>query len=135
MRYALWIGAIALIGIAGCSDGGPVTVPVHGTVTFVGRDPPKVCNIFFKPLEFSGPFRPSTAPREADGSYSVKAFQHSKGIVPGKYQVEVLYYELKPGQNPGLDSSWNERKFDAGQLKVDADSGGVEYNIDVRTKK
>jgi hypothetical protein len=134
MRYALWVGAITLIGIAGCSDRGPVTVPVYGTVTFVGRDPPKVSNIFFKPLESTGPFRPSTASREADGSYSVKAFQNSKGLVPGKYQVEVLYYDLKPGQNPNLDSSWNERKFDAGQLVVDASSSGIEHNIEVTGK-
>src|SRR5882724_1065135 len=126
MRYAVWIGAVALIGTTGCYDKGPVTVPVYGTVTFVGRDAPKVCNIFFKPLESSGPLRPSTASREADGSYSAKAFQHSKGLVPGKFQVEVSYHDLKPGQNPALESSWTETKFNAGQLVVDPSSSGIE---------
>jgi prepilin-type N-terminal cleavage/methylation domain-containing protein len=53
---------------------------------------------------------------------------------PGKYQVEVLSYDLKPGQNPASDSSWNERKFDAGQLVVDASSSGIEHNIEVSSK-
>lgn len=131
LRHALWIGSIVLLGIAGCFDRGPVTVPVHGTVTFVGREPPKVCNIFFKPLESTGPMRPSTASREPDGSYSVKAFRNSKGLVPGRFQIEVLYYDLKPGKNPALDTSWNEKKFDAGQLLVEASSGGIEHNIEV----
>src|SRR5215210_64505 len=134
MRSALWISATLLIGMSGCRDNGPVTVPVYGTVTFVGREVPKVCNIFFKPLESSGPFRPSTASLEADGSYRVKAFQNSKGLVPGKFQVEVWYYDLKPGQDPNLESSWNQRKFNAGQLVVDASSSGIEHNIEVTGK-
>jgi len=130
---ALAIGVIALIGASGCSRG-PVTVPVHGAVTFVGREPPKVYNVFFTPLEVTGPFRPSTASCESDGSYRVKAFQNSKGLVPGTYQVAVLYYDLKPGHDPGLDSSWNETRFDAGQLVVDPSSSGVEHNVKVPPK-
>jgi hypothetical protein len=124
---------LGCIALSGCSEG-IKTVPVYGNVTFAGREAPKVCNIFFQPVDVEGVTRPSTTKREPDGKYSVKAFERSKGLVPGTYRVQLFYYDLKPGANPGLDSSYRESTFDAGEVVVDASSRGVEHNIEVTAK-
>src|SRR3954454_89555 len=129
-----FLAAIGMIAFAGCSDHGPFTVPVHGTVSFVGREPPKVCNLYFQPIKVEGLTRPATSQRGPDGIYAVKAFKDSKGLVPGKYGVRLFYYDLKPGGNPAIDSSWRETMYEAGELVIDANSSGVEHNIEVPAK-
>jgi hypothetical protein len=116
---------------AGCSGDALGTVPVSGKVSFVGRERPKVCRLFFEPNEVSGAIRTSIATVEADGSYRVKAYQSSNGLVPGKYQVRVSYFDLKPGGNSAIESDWIEYKHDAGELVVESGSSGVEHNIEV----
>jgi hypothetical protein len=128
-------GLLSVFCICGCSGGGPKTVPVYGTIKFTGRDAPKVCNVFFLPVKVEGIIRPSTTQREPDGSYAVKAFQNSKGLIPGSYKVRVLYYDLKPGANPAIEASWRETAFDAGELIVDASSSGVQHDIEVPAKE
>jgi hypothetical protein len=132
-RLLLCLIALVSIVVAGCSDG-PKTIPVYGNVTFAGREVPKVCNLFFQPLEVEGISRPSTTKCEPDGSYAVKAFEHSKGLIPGTYRVRLFYYDLKPGANPALETSWRQSTFDAGEVVVDANSSGVEHNIEVTAK-
>ena len=123
--------SVGLLLLAGCSERGPKTVPVYGNVTFVGREAPKVCSIFFTPLKVDGPLRPSLTDRQPNGSYAVKAYKNSKGLIPGTYRVQVTYYDLKPGANPDLETSWIPTNYIAGELVVDASSGGVEHNIEV----
>jgi hypothetical protein len=132
-RAIIGVVGLSFIALSGCSEG-IKTVPVYGNITFAGREAPKVCNIFFQPLNVEGVSRPSTTKREPDGKYSVKAFERSKGLVPGTYRVKLFYYDLKPGANPGLDSSYRESTFDAGEVVVDANSSGVEHNIEVTPK-
>jgi hypothetical protein len=126
--------ALALLLLAGCSESGPKTVPVYGTVTFVGRDAPKTCRLFFKPIKVEGLTRPAAAERSSNGSYAARAFSTSKGLLPGTYKIEVSYYDLIPGKNPDLENSWAETSFRAGELVVDANSKGIEHNIEVPKK-
>jgi hypothetical protein len=124
----------ALLLVGGCSETGPKTIPVYGTVIFVGRDAPKTCRLFFKPIKVEGLIRPAVAERSSSGSYAAKAFSNSKGLLPGTYKVEVSYYDLVPGKNPELETSWAETKFNAGEIVVDANSSGVEHNIEIPKK-
>jgi hypothetical protein len=126
--------AATLFLITGCSEGPIKTVPVYGSVTFADREPPPTCDLIFQPVKVDGPLRPSFADRQVDGSYRVKAFKNSKGLIPGTYHVQLIFHDLKPGADPKLEASWKLTNYDGGELKVDADSGGVEYNIDVRKK-
>jgi hypothetical protein len=127
------VALLSAVSLSGCSEG-IKTVPVYGHVTFAGRDAPKVCNIFFQPVKVEGVSRPSTTKCEPDGSYAVKAFERSRGLIPGTYRVRLAYYDLKPGANPALETSWRESTFDAGEVEVDANSKGVEHNIEVTGK-
>lgn len=124
----------ALVFIGGCSETGPKTIPVYGTVTFVGRDAPKTCRLFFKPIKVEGVTRPAAAERSSNGSYAAKAFSTSKGLLPGTYQIMISYYDLVPGKNPEIETSWAETNFDAGELVVDANSSGIEHNIEIPKK-
>jgi hypothetical protein len=128
------LATLLLVICSGCFESGPKTVPVYGKVTFVGRETPKVCRLFFRPVQSEGLLRPCAAATEPDGTYQVKAFQQSKGLVPGTYRIRVSYFDLKPGANPELDTSWVETRYDAGELVVDADSSGIEHNIEVPKK-
>lgn len=132
LAIALSVSAAALIG---CSEKGLKTVPVYGTVTFLDREPPPTTDLIFQPQKSDGPLRPSFADRQPDGSYQVKAFKHSKGLIPGTYRVLLVFHDLKPGHDPKLESSWKITNYDGGEIQVTADSGGVEHNIEVRTKK
>jgi hypothetical protein len=132
-RY-LGVTAATLCLFAGCSEGPIKTVPVYGTVTFVDRDAPPMCDLIFQPLKIDGPLRPSFADRESDGTYRVRAFKNSKGLIPGTYHVQLVFHDLKPGADPKQETSWKLTNYDGGELKVDANSGGVEYNVEVRKK-
>ena len=137
MRFGSHIFGVAVAGltlIAGCSEGPIKTVPVSGTVTFVDREAPPTCDLIFQPLKIDGPRRPSFADRQADGSYRVKAFKNSRGLIPGTYHVQLVFHDLKPGADPKQESGWKLTNYDGGELNVDAASGGVEYNIEVRRK-
>jgi hypothetical protein len=132
---ALAIAATALIIVAGCGERGIKTVPVYGTVIFLDREPPPTCDLIFQPQKVDGPKRPSFADREADGSYRVKAFKNSRGLIPGTYRVQLVFHDLKPGMDPKLETSWKLTNYDGGEVVVESGSSGVEYNIEVKTKK
>jgi hypothetical protein len=133
--HYLSLAVAALMFIAGCGEGPIKTVPVYGTVTFLDRQPPDTCDLIFQPLKVDGGLlRPSLTERQADGSYRVKAFKNSKGLIPGTYHIQLLAHDLKPGADPKSDANWKLNKYDGGEVKVDPDSSGVEHNIEVRTK-
>jgi len=125
------LSAVAFVSLAGCSDGGLETVPVYGKVSMVGRELPKVVRVFFQPTASEGVVRPSVAEIDADGTYTVKAFKDSDGLLPGSYRIQVSYFDLKPGGNPNSEQGWTERKHDAGELIVPADADEVEHDIEV----
>jgi hypothetical protein len=126
--------ALAMLPLAGCSDGGLETVPVYGKVSFAGRNAPDACRLYFQPIKSESISRPASTTADADGSYEAKAFRDSDGLMPGTYKVQVSYFDLKPGANPDLDTSYTESTYDAGELVVDSDEGEIERNIEVPMK-
>ena len=135
-RFEPLLGILCLaVALSGCSNSGLETVPVYGKITLVGRDLPKVCRLFFVPVETKGVVRPSVSEMKQDGSYAVKAFRDADGLLPGTYRVEVSYFDLKPGGNPNSEAGWQERKHDAGELVVPEDADEVEHNIEVPPAK
>lgn len=133
-RQLTFVVGATLLLLGGCSGNGLKTIPVYGKVTVTGRAFPKVCRIYFLPITTDGPKRPAVAETKEDGSYNVKAFKGSEGLLPGNYKVNVVYLDLKSGADPALDGSWIEHKFDGGELAVDANSRGTEHNIEVKAK-
>jgi hypothetical protein len=133
-NYLFGVMVTSLIVAAGCGEGPIKTVPVYGTVTFADREAPSKCDLVFQPLKVDGPKRPSYTERQADGRYQVKAFQNSKGLIPGTYHVQLVFHDLKAGADPKKDGSWNITNYDGGDVNVEASSGGVEHNIEVRKK-
>ena len=132
-RYGILV--VGLLLLSGCGERGPHTVPVYGTVSFVGRDAPKTVRLVFKTVKTEGLTRPAVAERSPNGSYQAKSFSTSKGLIPGTYQIEITYYDLKPGGDPNKESSWAELIFDAGELVVDSNSSGMEHNIEIPKKE
>ena len=126
--------AAGIVALVGCSESGPKTVPVYGTITFAGREAPETCLIYFTPIKTEGLNRPTVAERKSNGAYKAKSFSTSRGILPGTYRVSVKYYDLKPGKNPNKESNWDELIFQAGELVVDADSSGIEHDVEVPKK-
>jgi hypothetical protein len=133
-RIPLIAALVAIACMIGCSDRGPKTIPVYGTVTFAGRERPKFCRLYFRPIQAETITRPSMSTPAENGSYEVKSFRDSNGLLPGTYKVEVTYFDLKPGANPNIETNYIESAFDAGELVVDADAGSVEHNIEVPAK-
>jgi len=129
--YNILVAALLCV-FAGCGEGPIKTVPVSGSVTFADRQPPTQCEIIFQPIKVDGPLRPSFTQVQPDGTYQVKAFKSSRGLIPGTYRIQVLCKDLKPGANVALDSSWVITNHDGGEVNVDAKSGGVEHNIEVK---
>jgi hypothetical protein len=121
--------SFAALCLSGCTNSGPETVPVYGRVTFEGRDFPRICRIYFRPDETATLTRPAFVTAAPDGSYEVKAFQRSEGLLPATYQIQVTYFDLKPGANPDSQNGWIESRHDAGELVVESGSGGIEHNI------
>jgi hypothetical protein len=137
MRQQLWaielcIGlAAAAVAIAGC-DSSPV-VPVSGKVVFLSRDQPKVCRLTFLPVEdaTTGSVRAGGAEMKPDGTYEVTPYQEVHGLLPGRYKVNVAYYDLKPGGNPDIEGDWIRQEHQAGELVIEPGSGAVEHIVEV----
>jgi hypothetical protein len=134
LSLTIGVAVTTLVVVSGCGEGPIKTVPVYGTVTFADREAPQSCDLVFQPLKVDGPKRPSFTGRQADGRYQAKAFQNSRGLIPGTYHVQLVFHDLKPGADPKKESSWNLTNYDGGEINVEASSGGVEYNIEVRKK-
>lgn len=131
----LGAAAAMFMFVGGCSEGPIKTVPVYGTIKFLDRQPPEKCEVTFQPLNVEGPKRPSFAEMQSDGSYRVTAFQNSKGLIPGTYRIQLMFKDLKPGSDQNIDANWKLTRYEAGEVNVEASSGGVEHDIEVKTKK
>ena len=126
--------AVTIFGLffsVGCSEGPIKTVPVYGKITFADRNAPERADLVYQPLKVDGPLRPSFSVMEPDGSYRMKAFERSKGLIPGKYRIIVTLHDAKPGGNLQLESGWKTTTFDAGEVDVPAVAAGLEHDIEV----
>jgi hypothetical protein len=121
--------SIAVTVLLGCQQRHDI-VPVYGKVTVAGRQAPQVCRLFFTPTEGT-PGRPSAAEADESGNYRVTSFRGADGMPPGAYKVRVTYFDLKPGADPNNDANWIEHDYQAGELNVDAESDGVEFDVTV----
>jgi hypothetical protein len=130
-----YLTLLSVAFVTGCSQESIKTVPVYGTLKFVDRQQPELCDIIFQPQKVDGPVRPSFTEMQPDGSYRVTAFKNSKGLIPGTYRIQLVAKDLKPGSDPKVDANWKHSKYDGGEVNVDATSGGVEHVIEVKTKK
>lgn len=121
----------AFAAMTGC-DRSPV-VPVSGKIVFLSREQPKVCRLSFVPIEdkTTGSVRGSGAVMESDGTYEVTEFQGVHGLLPGRYKVNVEYYDLKPGGNPNVEGDWIPFTHEAGELVIEPGSGAVEHIVEV----
>jgi hypothetical protein len=128
---ARWTSVLLAACLLGCGGESIKTVPVSGQVSFPGREQPKICRLYFRPISTTGPSRPSITEAAEDGSYEVKSFKDSRGLIPGTYDISVSYFDLKPGANPDVETSWAERIYKAGEVVVDAEADEVVHNVEV----
>jgi hypothetical protein len=113
-RAALLCMTFALVTLVGCSSDLPATIPVEGTVTFEGRDDmPTNPVLFFRMSEAAPgyPLRPARGVVDADGELEVTAFERGDGLVPGKYDVMIEFFDLKPGGNPDSEDGYQRTEF------------------------
>ena len=109
------------------------TVPVEGRITFKGQAPPTFGTITFAPVEVFNnlPRRPGTAEFDVDGSFTVSTFEEHDGLIPGRYQANILCWREKPTLETRLSANYVPPTFRY-ECTIDADADGpVEVLIDV----
>ena len=120
----------------GCGKKGPVTVPVHGIVTFNGGPCPQSGTVHFAPLHAAEglPLRPGSGDFDVDGTFKVTSFEPGDGLVPGTYRVQIECWEQYPGDfKPGV--SYVPEKYEPEQLVIeDGTRDAVEVSYDVPPK-
>ena len=124
--------SLCLLFLVGCTPS-PV-IPVSGKITFADRDVPEVCRLSFLPTESTEgvSIRPSGGEMSADGTYELAPFQGVKGLLPGTYKIRINYFDLKRNGDPDREGDWKETSFDAGELVIEAGSGPVTHDIEVK---
>jgi hypothetical protein len=80
--------ALACVLVGGCRKPSLETVPVCGTVRYMGKPWP-VGLVMFRPVD-AAHGRPATVAISPDGTYDVKTLNDSRGLVPGEYVVTVV---------------------------------------------
>ena len=122
--------------LVGCEKKGPVTVPVHGTLTFNGGPCPQSGTVHFAPLHAAEglPLRPGSGDFDVDGTFEVTSFELGDGLVPGTYRVRIECWEQYPGDfRPGV--SYVPEKYEPEQLVIEDDTReAVEVSYDVPPK-
>ncbi len=123
---------LCLLLFVGCSESS--VVPVSGSISFPERDVPEVCRLSFLPTESPEgvSIRPSGGEMSADGTYELVPFQGVKGLLPGTYKIRLNYFDLKRNGDPDREADWKETAFEAGELVIEAGSGPVTHDIEVR---
>ncbi len=136
-RYCMLVGMVLLLcGLNGCSQGEYPLVELSGTVTFDGGECPAAGNVTLQPLEVSGelPKRPSSGRFGVDGHYTVNTFSDSKGVLPGRYKLEVTCFAGAPDPNkpdPWGDVNYIAEEYEPTEITIEADSRHMIYDIDV----
>jgi hypothetical protein len=94
-RACLLLGGIVVF-LGGCGGGGPVLVPVHGTVTVNGK-PLEGASVLFVPEASNKLGLVGLATSGPEGSYSALT-NNDPGLVAGNYKVRVT--KIPPGAGP-----------------------------------
>ena len=123
--------------LLGCGPGGPETIPIRGTVKLENGSVPTHCTVYFQPTEVADgdPLRPATANVDEEGAFEVTSFREGDGLVPGTYQVKIVYFTLRPGGNPEIESHYQEYTRVMDNLTVESGKRQAEkldYRLPVR---
>ncbi|MCA9100514.1 MAG: hypothetical protein R3C10_18045 [Pirellulales bacterium] len=115
-----------------------MTIPVEGTVTFQGREAmPTNPVVYFRTTEAAPgyPTRPARGVVGDDGELEVTAFERGDGLVPGKYDVMIEFFDLKPGADPARESSYDRTEIALEPLEVPSNhSGPIQLSYTIPTR-
>lgn len=136
MRLAL----LAAVTLLGCNTDEFGMVPVSGTITFDGGQPPAHGRISFAPSETFGdlPNRPGMARFGADGKFTVTSFKPGDGLIPGRYRVTISCLSGLPDisqRDASASISYIAPDYEPDELVIEPGSGPRVVNYDVPLKK
>jgi len=115
VHFAVGLVAAALVAFAGCSDSGPATVPVRGTLTINGQ-PASNLLITFSPMDTR---LPTASGQVNNGDFELRCGSEGKpGAVPGKYKVVLAQ------TGPSLDDAMAAMKPQPGGAVPKGAPGG-----------
>jgi hypothetical protein len=134
-RYGsrFWIAALLSAAVAGCGKSDVVTKQVQGTITFEGQAPPTNGKITFAPIEAapSFPRRSASGEFDASGTFTLTTFKPGDGIIPGRYQTNILCWREKPTLETKLTANYVPPDFQH-EVTIDADADEpIDLRIDV----
>ncbi len=97
------VGAVGMILLIGCSDGGVKLVPVSGQILIDGKPLPKArIQVLVKGS------RPAMAESDAEGRFSLMTFKPGDGVATGTHQVLVAAVQ---NPKPGLQTLHCPEKY------------------------
>ena len=107
------------------------TVPVSGTVTLNGEQPPGAGTVTFTVIEPAEGFtnRPAMAKFDSTGRYEATSFEPGDGLLPGKYAIAVECYETPPNMEGKPVKSHIARKY------LDPSTSGFELEIAPQSRR
>lgn len=110
--------ALGVIGLglhSGCGSSYPKCIVVGGKVTYHGKavGAGSVCFVPVGKEGAKGLLRPASGDLQADGSYVMKTFQPSDGVLPGQYAVSIVAvdYHGAPQRNRDMESGTGKPDF------------------------
>lgn len=140
MAAACFLAGVVFAPVfTGCGPSGPETIPIRGEVTIEDGTVPSNCTVYFQPTEVPEgmPLRPATANVNGDGKFEVTSFRSGDGLVPGTYHVKIVYYTLRPGGNPEIESHWAMHTRQGDDLVVESgkrQTGKLQYRLSQTAK-
>jgi hypothetical protein len=141
LQYAV-IACVLLVCTVGCGKAGPEVVPVEGMVTFGGGPWPKpgVVNFVVDTPSPGSPNRPTMGLFDTDGRLTVTTYTKGDGLVPGKYNICIECWEIRPEMtSPTPPKSYVPERFRRVQtsgfsVTVEPGQKVVQLNLDVPKK-
>ena len=123
---------LSLLAHSGCRD--PVgRIPVSGKITYGGGPWPTEGVLYFKPLEPASGFPQLTgiAHFQASGAFDVQSTGHERGLVPGRYAVQVECWETPPNMDGKPVKSHVPADFRIPDLTVEVGAKSKSLSLDV----
>ena len=120
------------LALGGCRD--PVgRVPVSGKITYGGGPWPTAGVLYFKPLEPAAGFPQLTGIAHFDpsGTFTVESTGHERGLVPGRYAVQVECWETPPNMEGKPVKSHVPAGYRLPDLTVEAGAASKSVSFDV----
>jgi len=135
-----WTISAALAVATGCNQSQFPLVPVSGTVKFDGGNCPGPGNVTLQPLEIAKglPKRPASGKFGTDGVFTVRSFNETEGVLPGRYRVVVSCISGGPDfskKDPWGAVNYIAETYQPVELTITADSEPVVYDVDLPRRK